>query len=495
MKSGNASQHIGHLLDLGHTGDEHLPAIVFENTVMCRGDLDRQSSQYAAALLHLGLEPGDRIASLLPNCIEYFVHFLGCLKAGLVPVALDFRAQIEEIEACVEEFEPALLFSCASRLADIEACYNSETIGRGVLEIGAPPNAPFRYEDLISGSQKHADLWTLKAKDPGFILLVNSRPDRPGGIVHNHDSIATMILRSTKTLRLVAEDSLLIGTPLANLSAIQSCLAALSARVPIILPHSGSVQDLTPAIRAHSPTILQISSNALFNLVLDGRFSPGQATKMRLFVSGSNHLHREALESVTELLGLEINETFGFAETGQIATIRHASSHKTLATRQVLKSGDTTVEQVEFDPPAFAVNDWNSSGYDDRSEANALSGVYSLSSGPLGSDIESRQEVENALGAYPGVDLVGLGRIPDSFHGHELVAYVVPNDWDYPPPTSEIIQYARNRVGRKAPDTVQYVDIVPLTDSGKIDPVLLAKTGKSATHMLSESLSARHLKN
>ncbi len=495
MTTDNTSHNIAHLLDLGNIRDENLPAIFFEDKVVRRGDLDRQSSQYAAALLDLNLKPGDRVASLLPNCAEYFVHFLGCLKAGLVPVAFDFRAQIEEIEAGLEAFEPALLVSCASRLADIEACYNSDTLGQGVLEIGAPQNAPFRYEDFISGALKHADLRTSGPDEPAFVLLVNSRPDRSGGIVHNHGSIGTMILRSQKTLRLSAEDRLLIGTPLANLSAIQSCLAALSARVPIILPTSGSVQDLTPAIRAHSPTILQISSNALFNLVLDGWFSRGSAAAMRLFVSGSNHLHREALESVTELLGLEINETFGFAETGQVATIRHVSPFDQSAGRRVWEPGGTGGEHLEFDPPAFTVNDWNISGYESSRGENFHSGSYLLSTDPPGSEVESRHEVENALGAYPGVDFVGLGRIPDSFHGHELVAYIVPNDWDYPPPTSEIIQYARNRVGRKAPDAVQYVDIVPLTDSGKIDPVLLAKTGKSAAYMLSESLNARNLKN
>ncbi|MEP3275467.1 MAG: class I adenylate-forming enzyme family protein [Stappiaceae bacterium] len=498
---------IGEQLNLGDAAQYNAPAILFDNQVIRRGDLDDQSSRYASALLNLGLKPGDRVASLLPNCVEYFVHFLGCLKAGLVAVPFDFRFQIEEIAAGIEAFEPILIVSCASRLADIEACASRDILKKGILEIGAPPNAAFRYEDLLTGSVNPENLRQQELKDPACILVPNASGGRSLGIAHDHGSISLMAKRGCRTLKLNSGDRLLIGTPLCNLSAIQSFLAALSAHAPIILPASGSVQDLAPAVRTLKPTILQISSNALFNLVLDGQLPARSTENMRLFVSGSTHLHRETIETVTSILGLEINETFGFAETGQIATIRHSGStspghgdqfqtrSKPISDELISKTAQNTGGRLEFEPPIHMALTSHQLDEEEKPAQTAPSTFSELQMHTLSPDIDSQQEVETALGAYPGIELVGLGCIPDPFHGHELVAYVVPNDWDFPPPTSEIIQYARNRVGRKAPDTVQYVDILPVTETGRIDPVLLAKMEKNAAYLLSASLNAESTVN
>ncbi len=45
-------------------------------------ELDAASQRVAAHYLALGLKPGDRIASLLPNRGALFVHYLACHRAG-----------------------------------------------------------------------------------------------------------------------------------------------------------------------------------------------------------------------------------------------------------------------------------------------------------------------------------------------------------------------------------------------------------------------------
>jgi long-chain acyl-CoA synthetase len=44
------------------------------------------SDRLAKNLLGLGLAPGDRVASLVPNRIALLVHYLACMSAGLVAV-------------------------------------------------------------------------------------------------------------------------------------------------------------------------------------------------------------------------------------------------------------------------------------------------------------------------------------------------------------------------------------------------------------------------
>ncbi|MDY6984347.1 MAG: AMP-binding protein, partial [Pseudomonadota bacterium] len=51
--------------------------------------LDRQSNAFAQWLLQQGLQPGERVALLLPNLLQYPVAALGVLKAGGVVVNMN----------------------------------------------------------------------------------------------------------------------------------------------------------------------------------------------------------------------------------------------------------------------------------------------------------------------------------------------------------------------------------------------------------------------
>ena len=48
--------------------------------------IDKMSKQFGAYLLSRGLEPGDRIALMMPNLLQYPIALFGALRAGLVIV-------------------------------------------------------------------------------------------------------------------------------------------------------------------------------------------------------------------------------------------------------------------------------------------------------------------------------------------------------------------------------------------------------------------------
>ena len=60
--------------------------------------LEQESARLAAGYLSIGLEPGDRLASLMPNRVALLVHYLACFKAGLVATPLNYRYTAREID-------------------------------------------------------------------------------------------------------------------------------------------------------------------------------------------------------------------------------------------------------------------------------------------------------------------------------------------------------------------------------------------------------------
>src|SRR5436305_378243 len=78
-------------------------------------ELDQASRRVAIHYLTLGLEPGDRVASLLPNRGALIVHYLACIKAGLVATPLNYRYQAPEIDHALEVSGAAMIVAHTER--------------------------------------------------------------------------------------------------------------------------------------------------------------------------------------------------------------------------------------------------------------------------------------------------------------------------------------------------------------------------------------------
>ena len=62
------------------------PAFINFGKVLTFEQLDKQSLQFGAYLRSRGLEPGDKIALMMPNLLQYPIALFGALRAGLVVV-------------------------------------------------------------------------------------------------------------------------------------------------------------------------------------------------------------------------------------------------------------------------------------------------------------------------------------------------------------------------------------------------------------------------
>jgi non-ribosomal peptide synthetase component F len=87
-------------------------ALICADTRWTWRTLDDLSDRLAVSLLGLGLNPGDRVASLMPNRPALIVHYLACFKAGLVATPLNYRYMAPEIDHALRSAEPCPARAC-----------------------------------------------------------------------------------------------------------------------------------------------------------------------------------------------------------------------------------------------------------------------------------------------------------------------------------------------------------------------------------------------
>jgi acyl-coenzyme A synthetase/AMP-(fatty) acid ligase len=90
------------------------------------------------------------------------------------------------------------------------------------------------------------------------------------------------------------------------------------------------------------------------------------------------------------------------------------------------------------------------------------------------------QEVEDSLLEHPAVASAGVVGIHDSIHGETVRAYVVFRPGLKRPDIVELMQFARARVGYKAPEEIIVLDEMPNNAAGKVDRMVLKRLADAA---------------
>src|SRR4029078_12145146 len=109
------------LLRTGLDRNPDAPAMSTADEQLTWGYLADRSERLARSYAALGLRPGDRVASLMPNRLALAVHYLACFRSGLVATPLNYRYSPREIDHAVGVSNASLLVSHAERAGDLAA--------------------------------------------------------------------------------------------------------------------------------------------------------------------------------------------------------------------------------------------------------------------------------------------------------------------------------------------------------------------------------------
>lgn len=471
-------------------------------------ELDEASSRLGANLLALGLQPGDRAASLMPNRSALAIFYLACMKAGLVATPLNYRYQAPEIDHALSVSQPAVLLAHVERDADLALSNLASELPLGRIAYGATDDRSPSFEQLMQQSPESKELPNISPDAPVFIYFTSGSTGKPKGVTHTHETFGWMLASTIASFEMSPSDVFLPGSSLSHIGSSLMSLAGLAAGIRVDVARTFDGDELLPLLEQTKPTMMCMLPAALFSLVRDHNATHEQFRTLRVCFAGGDKVSAELERQFVEMAHIEIDEIYGMSEIG-IATANPRSGRNKVGSIGRLAPGyqASIRDDAGHELAAGAVGRlWikspaNTVGYWNRPDATAETIVDGwLDTGDVvradedgylwfegrkkqiivhdGSNI-CPQEVEGSLQEHPAVAAAGVVGIHDLVHGENVRAYVTLELGADRPTVAQLIKFSRARVGYKAPEEIVILDQMPLNATGKIDRVTLKRMAES----------------
>jgi acyl-CoA synthetase (AMP-forming)/AMP-acid ligase II len=469
--------------------------------------LDHASECYAGNLLGLGLRPGDRVASLIPNCDALIIHYLACFKAGFVATPLNYRYTPPEIDHALKTSGARVLLAHVDRDADLAASNLAHELPLGIITYGAKNGRWPSFETLLEGPIGSGILSILLPVDPAAIFFTSGSTGPAKGVTHSLETLSWMASSLAQGYQMTANDVVLSGSSISHIGAFADTIAGLGVGASIIVAQNFDGRGLLPLLRKYRPTVFIMLPAAMFELVRDPNATREDFSSIRLCSSGGDKIPLELGRELTALTGLSINEQYGMSEIG-IATINPPDGlNKSGSVGRPINGFQMSIRDENGNelPLGASGRLWvkspcNMVGYWESPEATRATIKDGwLDTGDVmkmdeegylwfhgrqkqiiihdGSNI-SPQEVEDALMEHPAVASAGVVGVRDLVHGENVCAFVCFKQDAVKPRSQVLIDFAHARVGYKAPETIYVLDVLPINATGKVDRVELKKTAE-----------------
>ncbi|MEV4596658.1 AMP-binding protein [Amycolatopsis sp. NPDC049253] len=475
------------------------------DTALTYRELGDRVHRVVGGLTALGLRRGDRGVLLVANGLEFFESEHALFASGLVRTALSTRLHVREVVHILNDCAAAVVFADAAWAEQLAGIRAELPHLRFVVTVAGGPGDTTLDELRAAEPARPVQ---PDAGDPAAILYTSGTTGLPKGATLSHAAWAAMVRNELLELPPAADDDLVLHVaPLSHLSGYVAPAYFVRGATHLTCAKfdPAVVLDL---IESHRVTILPMVPTMLNLLVLAAEQRSGDRSSLHTVVYAGSPIAPDRLARARAVFGDVFVQFYGLSELpipiaclsardhafdpGAGIPARLASAGRVSPFVEVKLVDDTGAEVGPGEIGEITVRgDQTMMGYWHLPDATAaiLGPDGWAGTGDLGRfDDEGYlylvdrkkdmvvtggfnvypTEIENVVSTVAGVAEVAVVGVPDETWGEALKAIVVVRGGFTVTADEVIAVCAEHLAGYKKPRSVEFVDELPKTGSGKI---------------------------
>lgn len=474
-------------------------------------EMAQMADRIAVGLARLGVGPGDVVACQLPNWWQFTLVYLACSRIGAVMNPLMHIFRERELSFMLRHGEARVMIAPKTfRGFDFEAMLAAlqpslPDLRHLVVVGGSGANG---FEALLSGPawEKEADAQDILTRgrpgpdDVTQLIYTSGTTGEPKGVMHSANTLFSNIVPYAERLRLGADDTILMASPMAHQTGFMYGLM-----MPIVLKAGAVLQDVwepkkaVALIQAERVTFTMASTPFLTDLARTVAESGQGVPTLRTFLCAGAPIPGPLVEQARSALGAKVVSAWGMTENGAVTLTQLDDGDERSVNTDGCPLPGVEIKVVDVDgrtlPPGESGKLLlracsNFGGYLKRPQLNGTDADDWFDTGDLAridergyvritgrsKDVIIRGgenipvvEIEALLYKHPAVAMAAIVAYPDERLGERACAVVVPKPGqsiDLP----AIVEFLKSQkvALQYIPEKLVVREAMPATPSGKI---------------------------
>lgn len=292
---------------------EGLAAIDGQHQTLSYTELNSRAHALATALLARGLQPGDPVATLMPNCVDAVWVSYGVRLAGACETPLSWSYTQDEIEWCAQ-------------IAQFKNVISLENREEGLAALGLT----FIDAASISAQQTFpvpSQLPAVQSDTSGRILFTSGTTGKPKGVLYTHGARwqGEQLLKASLPFVPERGARILLMTPFVHGSSLLT-FAWLDHGGTIVLHDGVNIERIGPLLENGSLAAIFAPPTVLAKIT--GALAPKQFPTVQCIFTGTQPLAPALYQRAHAMFGAKVRITFGKSEcVNPITILDRADTH------------------------------------------------------------------------------------------------------------------------------------------------------------------------
>ncbi|PZC47891.1 MAG: long-chain acyl-CoA synthetase [Chloroflexi bacterium] len=489
-------------------------AIVFDDRRFTYEALSERVRRLANALAELGVQPGDRVATMQVNCNQLMETYFATAMLDALYVPLNYRARAEELTNMLQDSGPKVILAGQRYVPLVkEALGAASDIQRLVaFDANTAPDGWLAYEDLLAQASDDEQFPAADDDDVTVLMYTAGTTGVPRAVMLTHESFASYILENVSPADPDIEERNILTVPLYHIAGMQAALSAVYGGRTLIVQRQFEPVEWMRLVERERASRAMMVPTMLKHLMEAAEFGNHDLSSLEVITYGAAPMPLEVIKrAIGAFPGVRFINAFGQTETASTITMLPPEDHVLDGSPEEIERklgrlasigkplGDIEIRIVDEDGADVPVGEMGEivakgprlmKGYWNMEEATrqAMHGGW-LHTGDLGywdedgyiflagrakdmikrgGEAISPEEVEQVLMAHPGVDEAAIIGVPDEEWGERVRAIVVAKD-GAAPTAKELTDHCHERLASfKRPESVIFVTELPRNPLGKI---------------------------